>query len=258
MIIYVLCYDEVTQKAATDAFGAFEWARITFMPTTMYMENWVYSEFLDAHRSEWEGCDYVGTISWKAPTKIYMPDMAKVATVIARQGAAGVNVDAIALFSWPKETLLQQARETHFESLWVDWLKLMGYTESDARASDIPLFLCNYWLAKPSLMNDYIRFFKRAKYILDSDPSLIDRLWANSGYNVTIERQRCIDVYGRPYYPHHCFLAERLAPFFFHQGGATVLHCRFLRLSPTAGVWQYVGMQNGKERFSVIPKKEGK
>ena len=64
--IFVLCFDDHSQEQAIVYFNDYEWATILRIPTTMYMENWMFSTWFPQHVHEWRNCDYVGTLSWKA------------------------------------------------------------------------------------------------------------------------------------------------------------------------------------------------
>jgi hypothetical protein len=230
---------------ANASFGKYPWARIIQMPTTIYMENWMYFEYLDAHRDTWQSYDYVGTLSWKAPKKMIVPDMTKLQVI-----ATDTNPDVIALLSYPKKSLLEQASEANFECVWIEWLKQLGYDETASKNSNIPLFLCNYWMAKPEYMSKYIAFAKTARYILDTYQPIREKLWSDSKFPFTITADRCRHIFGRPYYPLHCFLMERLPCIFFHYEKALVLHCRFWKLNVTSGLWQYVGIREGTVMWS--------
>lgn len=250
-IIYILCYDANTEAKARTTFGHHLWARIIQMPTTIYMENWMYFEYLDAHVADWESYDYVGTLSWKAPQKMLIPDMNKLLTL-----AEETNPDVLALFSYPKKTLIEQATEANFETAWIRWLQQLDYTDEASCDPTIQLFLCNYWLAKPQCMSAYIEFAKRARYVLDTYRPLRNLLWADSKFSYTISQEKCMHIYGRPYYPLHCFLMERLPCIFFHNEKTLVLHSRFWKLSPSSGLWQYVGISNGVIKFKKLDKKK--
>ena len=67
-IIYVLCYDDVTEEKARTEFGMFKWARIYRIPKESQnhlFEGVMYQTELMKLYDEWKDKDYVGTISYK-------------------------------------------------------------------------------------------------------------------------------------------------------------------------------------------------
>jgi hypothetical protein len=229
IVVYVLCYDAVSELQAQRAFGHFGWARVVHIPTTMFLESVMYWLVLDQRREEWAGSDFVGTLSYCADQKIDVPDMEALCSTAAAEGR-----DVVALHASDERMLLQQACRSHprFPEVWVPLLRELGYTEADAIDDGIPAFYCNFWLARPEWMQRYIAFFKRAKAALEGGLDRVqDALWSDSGYPGRLRGRRCNAIWGRPYYPHHCFVAERLPCFFFWKEGASV---RLVRPEPRA------------------------
>jgi len=220
--IFVLCYDEETQKLAVERFGGFDWATILVIPSSLYLENCMYSELLEKEAAEWEGVDYVGTISYKAPEKIKIPDVKALAKRLEVSGH-----DVVAFYhTKPGTQLLKQADccHEHFSELWTQWLTTIGYKTRDAEDHNIRGFYGNYWIAKVPWMKRYMAFYKQAQEVLDTaDGEFREKLWSDSRYPVKIKKERCVSIFGKDYYPYHPFLCERLASFYFHRAGARIL-----------------------------------
>jgi len=222
--IYILCYDEKSRKQAEKSFAACDWAEILEMPSTKYLENWMYSTWFPENRSKWEHFDFVGTLSWKALNKISMPNFSKIQTQMKNKKA---DMFAFYPHSMRKQpnALLTQARANHplFKDIWVAWLQQLGHDESASTQPGTPAFFGNYWMATPQWLNKYIDFFQKAQHVLDTYEPIQEKLWSNSLYtsSMTVECQQ--KIFNRPYYPYHCFLCERLPCFFFYNEGAYIV-----------------------------------
>jgi hypothetical protein len=218
VVIFVLCYDAASQHEASKVYGGLPWARVTRIPTTMYMEGVMYWMWLDQFRHVWHDADFVGTLSWNASTKLVIPDMEQLGRQADQLGAGVVAVHS------SRDDLVGQATKCHprFMEVWVTLLEEMGYTREDATSRQIPAFFCNYWMARPPLMERYVAWFRRARILLDTCAAIQEPLWSDSGYPGRLRGQRCMAIWARPYYPHHCFVVERLPCFFFWKSGIEV------------------------------------
>jgi hypothetical protein len=138
-------------------------------------------------------------------------------------------VDVIALLSPPKLKLRNQAQHTHgllFVEIWHEVLRRLGYDERTIRASDdLDAFFCNYWLAKPVLMLEYIEFLSRAILLLKNDTALASVLQADARY-AEGSAEVAQSAFGTPFYQLHPFIAERLPIVFFRARNACVLRVR--------------------------------
>jgi hypothetical protein len=212
IVVYVLCYHDISFARAHEEYGSFPWARILRLDgISKYLEGVMYLDVLESLRHEWGDADYVGTLSWKARDKINIPDMHELCV-----RAAGADVIALMPCS---RRLLEQATSQHarFGEVWTGVLERLGYAPGDATDPSIPAFFCNYWLAPPRRMDEYCAFYRRAVAVLETEGALQDALWSDSGYANwgTLSRERCVRMYGVPYFPYHAFMCERLPCFFF-------------------------------------------
>lgn len=218
IVVYVLCYNETSIAQAGYNFSKYPWARILPIPTThKYMEGIAYLELLGTLKHEWEDADFVGTLSYKAAEKITIPDMGDLCTRVA-------EADVIALL--PQiQFLVAHACQCHprFLEVWVPLLLELGYQPADCVNASIPFFACNYWLARPRWMLRFMDFYRRATLVLDTHPALQEALWSDSMYGISsMSENDLVKVYGKPYMPHHPFIGERLACFYFWKERAVV------------------------------------
>lgn len=214
--IYILAYNQETFDTATKQFSDKSWATVININTTIYFENIMYDNWLIAHKDEWINYDYVGTLSWKSHTKIRLPKLDHIKSI---ESINFENPDVVA-FAPANMNLLYQATRDHgfkFKTLWIEILKKLNYSMEKIMDPSIKLFWCNYWMAKPNVMLDYIKFFQQVKLVLENTKEIQSDLWSNSNYNGYVSKERLIEIFGRPYYTYHPFLLERLPCFFFHQ-----------------------------------------
>ncbi len=218
--IFVLTYDDETRKFAEEWTAGLSWATVVHNKTTIYLENLMYSSWLLEHIEQWRDCDYVGTLSWKTPRKIAVPDMQALVSHLTLR-----NPDVVPFFPCHEPILLQGERHHPlFRQLWCELTRELGISEDQATAPAIPLFFCNYWMARPSWMLRYMEFFKKAQHVLDTCETLQAKLWTDSRFDKAISDEKCMEIFGKPYYPYHCFLCERLPCLFFKLEGAVVWH----------------------------------
>lgn len=213
VVVYVLAYDEESHAAAKREYADKPWARVATLPDALpeskYMEGAAFLKLLADRRAEWADAEFVGTVSWKASTKIDIPpNFLRVCEDVR-------HADVVALMP-STEHLLKQAMRCHprFLETWVPLLEKMGYRAQDAVSIDVPCFVCNYFLMKPATMDAFIEFYRRAVAVMETDPELQGSLWADSGYGTHLSADRLTRLYGKPYIPYHPFIGERLACFF--------------------------------------------
>ena len=70
ILIYVLCYNDETEKQATDEFSQYEWAKVYRIKEQTYLfESIMFrNELMDMY-DEWKDKDYIGTISYSIFSK---------------------------------------------------------------------------------------------------------------------------------------------------------------------------------------------
>lgn len=223
LIIYVLCYDDASEEAAHASFKDHAWATVVRLPDDpvlgKYMEGASFLSTLKERRHEWEGVDFVGTLSWKAPEKMYIP-----ADLADHLHKVAAFADVVA-FMPSTEALVHQGMVCHprFLEVWIPVLQEMGYTVSDAVNSNLCAFFCNYWVATPEWMSRFIDFYTRVTQAMETLPSVQDAVWSDAGYATHLSKERCMHIYGRPYIPYHPFIGERLPSFFFGTECASIV-----------------------------------
>lgn len=220
-VVYVLAYDDASEARAREEYDKCAWARVVrlsgALPGARYMEGAAFLSLLPSLRDEWRDADFVGTLSWRASDKIHIPPNFERVLEEVR------GSDVVALLP-STEKLLPQAVRSHprFLECWVPLLLRLGVEPAEAVRDDVACFFCNYWLATPARMDEWLAWFARAVRVLDGAPEVQEALWSPSGYGSRLGPERLRAVYGVDYLPMMPFVAERLAPFFFSHTGAVV------------------------------------
>ena len=209
--IYVLCYNKETQRIAEAEYGDKEWAKVLFIDTTALLECIMYDSWLKDHYDDWKDFDYVGTLSWKASQKIRLLDMDKLGNILDV-----LPFDVVPFYVSNLE-LLKASNWSHpdFKKIWITIIRNLGYSEDIAVDDSIIPFYCNYWITKPDLMLKYIEFFNKAKSLIDTNEDIQGYISNDSGYVGALSRERCQELFGKPYYTYHPFIYERLPCFYF-------------------------------------------
>ena len=214
LLVYVLCYDDASEKQATAAFQPYEWTRIVRLQESKfskYMEGVAFLEVLPRLYEEWATVDYVGTLSWRAPSKIDVSKIPKVCEFCIKNGEQAV------VFLPSQQYFEEQARRNHprFFEVWNPLMHALGISPRTI-PHDMPTFFCNYWCATPKVMLNFIKFFASAVHVLENVMgNARDALWSDSTYGTHLSVDRLMEVYGKPYMPLHPFVGERLACVFF-------------------------------------------
>lgn len=221
-IIYILYYDDESEKKAYEQFGQYNWAKpIKLIDQNQYLENNIYFNYLEKRKDEWINKDYVGTLSYKAPEKNITPLF--ISKMIEKAEKLNKRPDVVTFLSYPNQNLINETMKYHpnFDFLWSEvfsHLNIMNYNDPK-----IVPFYCNYWMAKPQLMLEYIPFIKKVKYVLDNYQPIQEKLWENSYYPGNMKRESKLKVFGNDYYTYHPFICERTPCLYFNK--FDILHC---------------------------------
>lgn len=213
---YIISYNDYTFNSATATFRNYKWARVVNIETTKYLENVMYDSWLLDNKDEWINYDYVGSMSWKANTKINLPDLDNNSV---QDRIITENPDVVAFYHF-NCNLVAHATYWHTNSFINVWRKLLqevGISESKYLDSNIIPFFGNYWMAKPNVMIDYINFFQKIKDVMENCKELYNEMMANSRYHNYVSTDRLMQIFDRPYYPVYIFVLERLPCVYFYQ-----------------------------------------
>ena len=169
------------------------------MNQDIILENAFWKQLLSLY-DDWRDCEMVGTLSWKAYQKIDLK-----------------TVDAII-----KSRDLWSSGYYHFYVTDTNIHEDTShpYLQTILRDTNIILNLditgkscyCNYWMCTPNAMLDFIPWVnnKLIPTVKSHYLSMTD-----AQYYIGLNEDECLKMWGLPYYPHLCFVIERLIPCYF-------------------------------------------
>jgi hypothetical protein len=159
--------------------------------------------------------EYIGMVTYSI---LYKPHIFKTNILKILERA---TEDVITLHHIPTERI-ENTNKDHpkFLSIWNRLTERLGVSPECG-----DMFFCNYWLAKPEILQEYQKFLKRASEILEDDPDV----YCDACYSVgKLSSERLCEITGgKPHYTYHPFVLERLPCLFVHLHNLTVHHVRY-------------------------------
>lgn len=214
LIMYMVYHDEAS-KAIAKKYAHLPFIKLIQIPNTPFMETSVFP-ILYERRDEWKNTTHVGILKYSFEDKTPFYDFVNIITSHPQH-----DVFTFVNGHEPPNNLsmIQYATLCHplFSPCWYLILSKMGYKPSIIYDNSIPAFYSNYWIAKTHYFASYLNFITEAMNVMQKEKELSDLLYHDANYLQrlpTSTLERIMD--GRPYYTHHCFIAERLPCFFFH------------------------------------------
>lgn len=214
ILLYVLCYNDETELSIRQNLptNMRSICKIIRLPEkNKYLEFYMYTDYLLQNQEEWKNKDFVGTLSWCFPKKLGMLNID-----IIRKKIIRFNPEIFTFYNFSFD-FFSSAQRAHpkFLPAWKNLLSKMGFTSQQILEPKIPCFFCNYWMAKPKLMERYISFAQKVKETIEkNEPDLVRDLYADSGYRGRLSKEELINIFGVSHYPMLNFVCERLICFF--------------------------------------------
>jgi len=203
-------YDE---KSKSNCFP--EWKHYKNEKLTEHFENSVIVDLYE--KGECKKEEYFGVFSHAFKKKMVLPmrgDIARPATIEKRIDGH----DVYSFFSRRRqENIVYQAENYHtgFIALVDKILSETGFLPKTPKKLDC-VVLFNYWIAKGDVYEAYIKeLLLPAMEILENSPEAYkDARYKKIDDNT---KARFIDSWGKPYYPYHPFILERLPSIFIQK-----------------------------------------
>lgn len=198
VIIYVLCYNNITFQKSLVYYKKYTWAVPIIMKyQTLAFENSFWKQLQEIH-SEWAHCAMVGTIAHSAMNKINLSEMDKI-----------IQSNQHPYYHFANTTMMIPNVNTkfhpYFNQIWfdvLDTLHLRNVSENNF----------NYWMCTPNLMLKFISWYQhKCMPALMAHPLIM----TNSKHGGTLTENELYTLCGVPYYPHYPFIAERIHKSFF-------------------------------------------
>lgn len=231
ILVYVLYYNE-TSKAI-----AYNIARDTvplchFVPKRLEPHRLFESQFyLDDHTGEdWTNYDYVGTISYRFPSRRGIGVKETRSYIAARVAEARDAYADVVILNEPRtdKSIVEESKGhgEGFTRCWFGLLQRLGYSHSSITDSRHPVCYNNYWVAKPHVLKAYCNFVRHAWQVLQASPDLIQIFDMDAHYQpdpltqtLALGRERLTEIFDKPYYAMYPFVFERFACFYFSEHG---------------------------------------
>jgi hypothetical protein len=214
IIIYILGYDNETFDNAKLLFGSYKWAKIVILPPTILFENYMYDTWLIENYDEWKDYDYVGTLSWRVKDKIFLPDIEKLALFLKKEKI----YDVVPFYVIDDKNMIDDIHRRQPNNNII--LKLLfdklGFPNDYIKKNFIH-FYCNYWIARPKIMKEYIDFFHKCKEIINNDDEIQKYIWKFVEYNSTLDEVNIKKIFGRSCFSSHPFVYERIPYLFMYK-----------------------------------------
>jgi hypothetical protein len=213
IIIYILYFNEETKRLSYELFEKHPlWAVPLELDQTHLLESGMYATQLNNMYEDWKDADYVGTISPRG---------------------AKSKIKNLAVLCKAFDTYISDRNQNTFGDIafFLPFKEKPGWKHSNKKGflcqsilnsciqtcnlktipGDQLLGYCNFWMAKPTYLKDYIDLF--ASTFL---PKLESQaaVWTDSEYKGNKkyskqERERLFKIFTKSYYPLHPFICER-------------------------------------------------
>lgn len=233
ILLYIVHHDDASGKTAQDYAIKLQETQpgVLALPmrvsdTSPFFESQVFDHMdLSTHaRFEW-----IGVITHSFEKKLGpLPPTIEIEVAKGQEKGADVislfNLD----FSKPRVnrpvSFIESIAMQHGPFMWMaihHIFKLQGYSERDIMDKNIHGFFSNWWLAKPHVMEKYVKFFKQCKNIVQVHPLVSsyineDGYYLGYGHKQTVDTEKIRKIFNRDYYCLHPFLFERMPAIFFH------------------------------------------
>lgn len=233
-IIYVLCYDDESEKKANVEFSQYPWARIYRIPVEIQnhlFEGVMYQTELMKLYDEWKDKEFVGTISYKLKDRLaWYPYRTMESIDMLISNVKSEESDVVPIMPY---------YGANFGELNTDLKNLYGLlcdlffplksqysiTKAKIITRDLEFrtknfFFFNYWMTTPRIMLEYIQFFNTQWLpVLEN----CGNTWNNSNYNGKLTSTQLFALTKRVnYYPYHPFINERLPASYFRYKNARI------------------------------------
>jgi hypothetical protein len=208
LCIFVICHDDSSCSKALSEFKEYSWARIYRTPdkNNHLLEGYMHKVALWKLEKVWMDSAFVGTISYNVARKINM-----VAFLDKLLSADPANEDVVYFLPGHGDPFGGHAAD---ERVRITFRQLLSFVGLPPLQDENHVWVfCNFWMARPAYMRMYLRFFTGFWLpALEAHP----QVWEDSVYrDATLSKEKLLALTGKPYYPLHTFINERLPSVFF-------------------------------------------
>ena len=203
--IYILAYNETTLKLAKIIFNKYYWAEPILLKYQDYRQENTFWQELYENQEKWINYDMIGTLSYSSFKKINIQEVHNI-------------IDQKLYYPYKYYHFMDSNinipngntnKHPHFLTIWnriLHKLNLKTTTENN----------CNYWMCSTHMMLKFITWYNKIAHptLINEDLIFEDSKY-NGDYNETLNKERLIKLWNKPYYSYYPFIAERLNKCFF-------------------------------------------
>lgn len=220
-VIFLCCYNDATVELATKYATKYGYFRVHMLEQNHWQENnlWFY---LRDHPKEIEGKKFVGSLAASFHRKIPFFDFEQI---------VNRNKDAEFMFMMGGPTIIYEAnkwwKHPHLISILYCFMKKTGI-DVKWLTKVISMVFCNYVILAPHVLNEWTKLLCKIKRISEDTRNVNLRrfLWSDSLYQWgLVSKAELVEKYGVPWYPHHCFVIERLIGLWAASRGWKIRNC---------------------------------
>jgi hypothetical protein len=227
-IIYVLCYDDESEKKAHEDFDEFDWARIYRIPEEVQnhlFEGVMYQSELMKVYDEWKDKKYVGTCAYNMFKKINENFVWRINNSVFKILDRIETSDSYDFVGFLPVDRINVWDHHYMRPILNDLINRYAKITNQFGITYPPIiknyYPFNYWMATPRKMLEYINYFN-TKWLpaLERHPLV----WNSAEYNGKLSGERLLYLTrGRcNYYPYHPFVNERLPSLYFERTKANM------------------------------------
>ena len=206
IIIYILCADNKKFITSQKIYKKYSWAKPILLKYKDFSFENTFWKQLNEIEYEWENCDMVGTISSSAFKKINLMELDEILKNKLYLPSQYYHfMDSH--FPIPN---FNTDKHPHFNDIWVDILYKLNLKSTTENC-------CNYWMCSPELMKAFVLWYTDSclPALLQNPFILEDAKYTGEDWDNAVTSEKLTQVWGKPYYPHFPFVAERLNKCFF-------------------------------------------
>jgi hypothetical protein len=204
-LIYIAYHDDNSYEKIKqyDNHPAFKLIKIN---QTKYFESDIFN-YLNDNQKEWKDKKYVGIVTYSFERKRNMTLL----EVLERINNTPYNNN---IFYFNKLEKYKSFRHGNMDLIIDMTLTNLGMY-SDYKNKEL-IFYSNYFVTTPYLMLAYISFLNECKRIFEFEP-FSSLLYEDAKYyEGVLHKDKLLQMTGKPYYTHHCFVVERLPCIYFN------------------------------------------
>jgi hypothetical protein len=215
-LLYILYHDDESYLQI-EKYKDVSNIKLLRIDETKYFES-IFFNYLSNNRNEWTHKKYVGMVTYSFESK-NKQNILSILEKIEKYSITEKVIFALGHFVFPQ--LSDHINYQHNTSAIMEYL--LKIFNINCNYEKCIFFACNYWMASPVYILEYIYFYQACMYFCENDKNIIKLLNEKAHYKGKCSSKKLLQICGFPHYTHHCFVFERLPCVFFNSKLFTVI-----------------------------------